>query len=123
MISNPVSFFTDGYTERKFTHEGGDTLYHFCPHDNGLSNVFDTNIVFFANSEQHAMKVLQDMFEFVISCFKEHLNNKPSNSHITQKRMTRYATYLTALRKGKIRLEKAPTNQFYKVGWAENDTI
>lgn len=130
MISNPVTLFAGGGDSehlRRFTYKGGKYLYHFSPYDNGLSRSLECNIVFFANDEQHAFKVLERMFRFVVSCHRKQIRyykkNPADHSVLTDQSFKRFSGYLKALQEGKITITKAPTNQFYKVGWASNDTL
>lgn len=116
MISNPVKF---GYceSEKQFTYEGGKQLFHFSPHDNNLSTTMENNLIFFADDETHALKVLEKMFKFTI---KHAVEEKGVFSKGTSER---FSEYLTALRAGKLKVKPAPMNQFYEVGWASNDTV
>lgn len=123
MISNPVCPFINGFDTVPFVYEGGTTLYHFSPYDNNLSKHMHCNVIFLANSEAHAINVLKRMFEHIIECGEKYLQYKEDIYDITPRRIDRYRTFLRAANEGKIKLTIAPTNQFYKVGWAENDTV
>lgn len=131
MISNPISLFVDGNTRRRFVHEGGPNLWHFSPKANGLSSIMDCNIVFFAGDRLHALDVLKQMFEFVIECSevyaKQRRNSRQYSAESLRanaiKKIAKYQSWLEALEQGKIMIVIAPTDQFYKVGWADNDTI
>lgn len=133
MISNPCSWHVDGSNSKKFIHEGGTQLFHFSPRSNGLSNIMDMNVIFFANDEQHALNILKRMFEFGIECTIEYLNEKQVKqikAHTdalfieqAKGRSERLIKYYDALLAGNIKLETVPTNQFFVVGWADNDTI
>ncbi len=131
MISNPVDIFINGYVSRPFVYEGGDKLYHFCPQDNGLSRNMECNVIFFANNDAHAVDVLRRMFNFVIGCNNEYIGSKRTRTGFRDveylderdKQNAKLELWLAALNDGKIKLELAPTNQFYQVGWADNDTI
>lgn len=118
MISNPARFFINGNNDRQFTYEGGSTLFHWSPNLSGLSSSMESNVIFFANDEDHARDVLRRLFEFWI----EH--NELYVKSILPER-DRYSS-----RNGEIRvlrdylnIERAPTNQFYQVGWACNDNL
>ena len=135
MISNYCSFFINGGERVSFTYEGGSTLFHFCPHDNQLESHLVCNVIFFANDEQHALVVLKRMFEFRIKAFETYSQNNKEyiekygygfmqdheSSHNANVEMIK--EWLKALMEGKIKVTKAPMNQFYKVGWASNDTL
>lgn len=136
MISNPVSYFINGSTTREFTHEGGHTLYHFCPHDCGLSKNFEDNVVFFADSEVDALRVLKAAWEFGLARCAEYVEyqkayakkySKPRDDaeyHYDRRKHTidQLNKYLAALEAGQVKVSKAPVDQFYVVGWASNDT-
>lgn len=120
MISNPIKFFVTGSEQKSFEYEGGKILFHFSPYDNGLSNTFEDNVVFFANDEKHAINVFKRMLKFGIQCSRE---RGPGSSGYSSYRKKRFEAYIDALNSGKIKLTKAPMNQFYIVGWASNDTL
>ena len=131
MISNPASLFINGNEKDKFTYEGGTTLYHFSPHDNNLSNTMENNIIFFANNEEHAFDVLKRLCNFVINCEEKYLNHTTNKRQVhwrefsESSKMTakKFHGYLEAIEENKIKLELAPINQIYIVGWASNDHI
>lgn len=129
MITNPVRQFVTGNTERVFEYEGGTTLYHFSPYENGLSSIMNCNVVFFADNETHALDVLARMLQFMAEhCdqFAQYADSDPYR-HDTgeqyRKKAERYAVWREAVLAGGVQLALAPTNQFYKVGWAASDTI
>lgn len=113
MISNPCTWFINGNETESFTYEGGTKLYHFSPYDNGLSSTMECNIIFLANDEKHALDVLKRMLEFRIARLTKESGGNPGDAN----------EYLKALKDGRVKIYEAPSNQFYKVGWAENDTI
>ena len=131
MISNPCTFFVSGNAQEKFTYEGGTTLFHFSPNDNGISKYMENNLIFFANNEEHALEVLKQMFQFAISCKAKHLKCLSSEKSVhweefyerAKEEEQKFSSYIKLIEEGKIRLTKAPTNQFFIVGWASNDTI
>lgn len=122
MISNPASFFINGYEEKEFIYEGGTTLYHFSPIANKLSEHMDCNIIFFANDEKHALDVLQRMFKFALECISQYEQNKDATDRSVH-RKDKFQKFLKASEANKIKVSLAPTNQFFKVGWADNDTL
>jgi hypothetical protein len=69
-------------------------------------------MIFFANDMDHARIILKLMIEFVAN-----------SKHYQDYRgiQKRYKNYLENF--DKITITEAPTSQFYKVGWADNDTI
>jgi hypothetical protein len=90
----------------------------------------ECNIVFFADNENHAMAVLKRMFKFYIECCTEYKKELITNDdHIHKEeflsrnkiKLSQFKNYLDNI--GKIKLSLAPRNQFYVVGWADNDTI
>lgn len=123
MISNPCSWFINGSTGESFVYEGGTTLFHFCPNDNGLEKHMVANLIFFANDEKHALNVLERMFKFRIECAKKYseyaIKNQTYNLYSNAIKM--YKEWLAALENGKVKVTKAPLNQFYKVGWSSGD--
>lgn len=132
MISNPCKWWITSNKEKDFTYEGGSTLYHFSPCDNELSEYMDTNVIFLANDESHALDVLIRMFKFRIQQGTKYiLASENKASHHTheelreraERSMSKTFKYLQAAENGKIKITKAPANQFYKVGWADNDQI
>ena len=136
MICNPVSYFINGNSTREFTHEGGHTLYHFCPYDCGLSSSMEDNVVFFADSEQDALRVLKAAWEFGLAkCaeYEEYQKTRERKYKLvtvaeetilerTKHTVDKLHRYLHALQVGRVKVTKAPVNQFYVVGWAGNDT-
>jgi len=131
MISNPVKHFISSQREESFTHEGGSTLYHFSPHDNNLTQSMSCNVVFFANSEEHGLDILKRMLQFSIDCtakYMAHINETQGVhweefSERAENKLHEYKSYIDAINAGKVKLKLAPMNQFYKVGWADNDTM
>lgn len=131
MISNPVTQYAGVGNRREFTYEGGTKLFHFSPHDNKLSETLENNVVFFANDEEHALDVLERMFTFMMECAlgeeESYTNKRVAHAKEFQtsagRRYVKFEGYLKALKKGKLKVSEAPTNQFYKVGWASNDTL
>ena len=128
MISNPARFFINGSEDRQFTHEGGAKLFHWSPYESDLSNSMESNVVFFADSMDHARDVLRRMFEFWIECDELYLASKKNERYDHHGFMDARRTEITTLRfflknLSKMSITEAPTNQFYKVGWACNDGL
>lgn len=132
MISNPVNFYLNSATDRDavFTYEGGTKLYHFSPYDNNLSNSLENNVIFFANDEKHAKDILLRMFKFVVDIqvlkasnhkIKKYDPHSLEFSELATKTAKRFQEYIDKL--DLIKVTEAPMNQFYKVGWACNDTL
>lgn len=122
MISNPCSWFATGGNSEdivEFIYEGGTYLYHFSPHDNGLSGTMETNIVFFANDEEHARDVFRRMLLCRLDCEEKFLKAEGSSHH--RYGVSKAEGYLACI--DDIKFTLAPVNQFYVVGWACNDTI
>jgi hypothetical protein len=114
-ITNPASVYTGkGKTRfKKFTFEPGTKLYHFSPHDSGIpgyERYMSLNIVFLANSKKHAEKILVDLCRWYIDNQYKNPTGTDNPEHI-----------LAHIDKWKI--VPAPTNQFYKATWADNDTL
>ena len=120
-ISNPVANIT---TRRlKYTYEPkGDKLWHFSPNQCGLSNSMEMNIMFFSGSGKEALEDVHKMLLFMLETPKRastfsHPDIVRRNSYETE-----YVENLIA-NKDKWIVTLVPRNQFFKVGWASNDTI
>lgn len=142
MISNPCNWFKTGggfNDQVKFTYEGGKYLYHFdCSggvknevRSGWTGNWMQVNVVFFADSEEHARDVFKRMLEFrmeTASVYHAHKAGKKNpGEHDADFARLASETYRRCEEwLGKINeavFTRAPTNQFYTVGWADNDTI
>lgn len=122
MLSNPVTVFVSGNEQKYFKYEGGEKLWHFSPRQCGLSTTMNTNVVFFADDGKHALDVLTRMFQFMIDGYS--VKYKSQNIKMDERR-DRNLSYMEKIlsNKDKWIITLAPTDQFYKVGWASNDTI
>jgi hypothetical protein len=118
----------------EFTYEGGSSLFHFSPRANGLSSYMDCNVAFFADDETHALDILRRMFQFVVDCNiayngryneadRETYTNLASRLRENDAIISKFNEWIKALDAGTVKVELAPINQFFKVGWADNDTI
>ena len=118
MISNPIN-----YNQQPFTYEGGKTLYHISPSDSnieGYENWRAFNLVFFANDKKHARDVLNRMLKHAKKCLTIQKKNAEQTVYsIYSNKLKQIDHLLKNIDKFKIVL--AHTNQFYKVGWADND--
>lgn len=140
MISNPCKWFGAGgnYDDQEaFTYEGGARLYHFdCsgPRDKvrtgWTDNWIPVNVVFFANSEEHARDVFKRMLKFRIETLIKHskrITDNPSRANAvrylrdTDSWYHRCRQWLRDIDDAIFTL--APMDQFYEVGWAYNTTI
>lgn len=129
MISNPCCWYINGNETRQFTYEGGDKLYHFSSVDSGINSHYTVNVVFFAISEEHALFVLIRMLKFALDIrtrygerkYLEHTHEELLSRN--DQRIKAIQEVLEYLNAGKGKITLAPTNQFFKVGWAYNDTI
>lgn len=129
-ISNPVQIFINGSEREYFTYEGGSTLYHFSPNDCYLSTGMDFNIMFPANSEEHALDVLKRLFDFLVEKQSQYLRYRTSRN-MTDAELDDYADYdlkrfkkyQQGLKDGKVKVSLAPTNQVFVVGWASHDNV
>lgn len=127
-ISNPSRSFINGSETVDFTYEGGSTLYHFSPRDNGLSNSMEFNTMFLANSEEHALEVLGRLFDFLIKTGSDYMRYAKGNQYTDEEiienadyRLRKVLEYQKVLKEGKIKVSLVPINQFFKVSWADND--
>lgn len=80
------------------------------------SNTAVPSILFFAQSDQHARGVL---FEMVMYYISEHANNQYCQHTVMKFKEIKQAM----INNPKWTPPPAPTNQFYKVGWADNDVF
>lgn len=135
MISNPATFFIDNSNEREFTYEGGTKLFNWSPYDSGLSKSMESNVVFFANDVDHARDILRRLFQFWVECNDLYLQSQLKSDKRKRVAVNDYHG-LSAARAAETKTLKyylsridqmvfteAPTNQFYKVGWACNDNL
>ena len=117
MIAN-VGFlkYENGETIR-YTHAGGVHLYHFDATACGLIepryNV--TNVVFFANSEKHALQVLKDYFN---ACKNIGLLDRDDHCGF---RPSIIKHYLDNFDKVKVSLVDPKNSGFMSVAWAGNE--
>lgn len=127
--SNPCKWFGNGgsYTDQElFTYEGGKHLYYFAPGKEIDKKVFDhwipLSLVFFADDVNHAKDVIERMLKFRIDVNKRHDDYL---GHSDYSRSTGGVNLPQILldNKDKWIIDLAPINQFYTVGWADNDTI
>lgn len=127
MISNPARFFVNGSDEREFTYEGGTKLFHWSPYESGLSKSMESNVIFFANDVDHARNVLSRLFKFWLECNEEYVRSKDTKNDyhgLAASRQTESETLCYFIENlEKMTISEAPTNQFYKVGWACNDDL
>lgn len=130
MISNPITGITydeDGRpTYVEYTHQKAFSkkAFNFQPADCGLSVTREANLLFFALNEKHALERLKRMLEWYLK------NNQPEpNSSINHE----YSEYwrINRVKKvqhwldnwHKVKVVEVPLDQFFKVGWAGNDTL
>ncbi len=136
MISNPARVFVTGNETKEFTYEGGEKLFHFSPMDCGLSDYRNWNVVFFANDEEHALDVLKRVLVFHIGCTEEfdrseaerdkkygYSRHREYYNNVHKNQIATCRKYLDAIKDGKVHASLAPTDQFYKIGWACNDNL
>lgn len=137
MISNPCKWFINGNREAEFKYEGGKYLYHFC--SAGKRNKVDTgwtdnyvrvNVIFFADSVEHARDVFKRMLETRLTAGEKYVNNpmgRITEAHAEEfkeqvdRECKDVREWLTKIDEAIFTL--APTNQLYVIGWADNDTI
>ena len=126
MISNPINPFINGSESIPFTYEGGTKLFHFCPRKNGSTN-YSENVIFFANDLEHAQDVFKRMIEHLFECSKSYktFKNTPDEylNSVRGDELNNCKLLLEKIKNQELILEEAPVNQFYKVGWAGNDTV
>lgn len=135
MISNPATFFIDGSNRREFTYEGGKRLFNWSPYGSGLSKSMESNVVFFANDVDHARDILRRLFEFWVECNDLYIQSQQKSDKRKRIAVSDYhglsaarAAETGALRHYLSKMDQmvfteVPTNQFFKVGWACNDSL
>ena len=94
MISNPVTFFINDEETRSFTYEGGSRLFHWSPYESGLSESMESNVVFFANGEDHARDVLRRMFGFWVERNDLYRNSTRDNHSVNLAETRRLKSFL-----------------------------
>lgn len=117
-MNNPARFFINGSKKREFTYEGGRYLYLFSPCDNKLSDSAEREILFFANSERHALDVLRRLFKFALRCYATYERYASKSGHegtqwLGNSAVADFGGYLKALEAGTIKVSRAPRNQVY----------
>lgn len=121
--SNPCKWYV-GIDPIIFVHEGGSTLFHFAPgkevHDS-LTCWIPINLIFFANNKEHAAEIIERMLKFRILLNKKQKEEFGRDYSIGES--TLQLPQLLLDNKDKWIINEACTYQFYKVGWADNDTI
>ena len=117
MISNPIQggYFCPAekrmmYLKYKYNPIFSKKAYNFQPADCGLSSSREANLLFFAMTETHALKRLKLMFEWYLENNLSRENRRKQVQH-----------WLDNF--DKIHVVEVPLNQFFLVGWAENDTL
>lgn len=127
MISNPVRYLVTGSNTEKFTYEGGENLFHFSPYDNGLSKTLEDNVVFFAQSPEHALDVLKRAFEFGIEKMQKFLSyariNQMTVDSSYKRRIEKLEGYIRAIERDEVIVSSVNDNQFFKVSHGGNDTV
>lgn len=139
MISNPCSWFATGGSredERQFTYEGGTHLYHFdCSGDKPdairtgwTGNWIPVNVIFFANSVEHARDVFKRMLEFRLETLVQNMQYYKGNITAAEHFLAIADSWYRRCKEWLTRIDEAvftlaPTNQFFKVNWACNDLI
>jgi len=120
-ISNPVVNIAN--RRLKYTHEPkGDRLWHFSPNQCGLSNSMEMNIMFFSGNGKEALEDVHKMLLFMVEPPERDIAF--SHPELVQRNSweTEYVENLIA-NKDKWIVTLVPKNQFFKVGWASNDTV
>lgn len=123
MYSNPCSWNNWGSGKDAFTHEGGSNLYYFQPSvevDNTFKSWVPISLLFTANDKKHAADIIERMLIFRQAILdKEEVNP----NYTTSKDYAPDLIRILLNNKDKWVIYEANKGQFYKVGWADNDTI
>lgn len=131
MISNPVQgtiYNEDGsheYVQHKYQKVFSKKAFNFQPKDCGLSDTREANLLFFALNQTHALGRLKRMLEWYLA----NNQNDPrgvsgSNEHTEywkQQRQSKVKHWLENW--DKVKVVEVPLDQFFIIGWADNDTI
>lgn len=128
-ISNPCKWFISGNDQIEFKHGGGSTPYHFCSVDSGFTTHYAINVLFFADNPAHAKVVLLAMLAKNVEAADKYIKRLlPAKDRRVKEFRQRYE-YRAKLAleiinaPEKIIITEAPRDQFYTIGWADNDTI
>lgn len=126
--SNPARYFVNPSEEEEFRYEPGDTPFYVIarkPH------YIPVSVMVFAYNRGHVLEILEQLIEFRRFCLNKYVEfdtNHPTDYGFTHS--SRHAQHLKLLedalrgRKGYILdIGEAKTNQLYKIGWADNDTV
>ncbi|WGH24439.1 hypothetical protein EAb13_CDS0021 [Acinetobacter phage EAb13] len=126
MISNPVTGnkLSTG-EEIKFTYVNqrpeAIKAWNFQPHDCGLSNHMEANLLFFASDQHLALRRLKEMLEWYVNNNSETMRSYTDAWTRPNWRRAKVQSWLDNWEK--VKVVEVPMNQFFKVGWAANDTI
>lgn len=132
MISNPIQgtiYDKDGcpqYVKFTYSKAFAKKAFNFQPADCGLSSSREANLLFFALNEKHALKRLKKMLEW-------YLENNPDDPRLEFKPHELVTQGRTRLKRkyakhwldnwDKVKVVEVSLDQFFKVGWADNDTM
>ena len=131
--SNPVNYFTDGNTKALFTFKPRKNPILFYVQVRTSSHI-PISVVIPATDLEDAKNLLIKAMKFRIKCGNKYLNNiNYDRMHATEYKkreinlINQSKTIINCIN-GKddhyeIIIEKVNYNQFFKVGWASNDTI
>lgn len=128
-VSNPCSFYTTSWSAKGFEYEGGSKLYHFSAHNAGMTTHHGINLIFSANSQEHAFDVFKRMLQFARDCAIKYGSSRAMDSvqdNISfHKRMELEVAKIDNMAKElkPWMMVETPNTQFFTVGWASNDTI
>lgn len=132
--SNPASWHINGMDSSGFTYpvENPDDIRPFwivCQHSWSIT----MSALVFAISEEHANEIFQNMVRHAIDCGRQY---DDADKGIMRQReielKNRWHQYLDMSERGVfnafeddccLSIKPAPVNQFYKIGWACNDTF
>lgn len=129
MFNNPAKCFINGSDSVSFTYTPtGSTPWNWQPADCGLTPYRELNAMVFADTEEHALKVIEEMLMFMITKKTEYIKYRaaiPSDgndlSAVVEERISTLRYYLD--NKDKWVIAEMPTNQAYNIAWAGNDTF
>ena len=149
--SNPCNWFVNGSKEEQFTHPHlmGAKPFYVNVYGKGKSGGgwIPISILVFADCEDNVKMLLRNAIDSRIEClkkYKAHYGNKEYKTMTDDELLdadesrVAFAVKVKKLLDGEEIIEKtkngneyryyltivkAPTNQFYKVGWASNDII
>ena len=120
MTPNPIRTYVEGHELKEFTYSPGLYPFNFMPLDCGLSDFAESNILLWADDAYHATQLVIEMLRWFLD-----QNHDTQGSPCLETRLTSRLQRVQHWYDNKhlIKCVPAPTNQMYKISWADNDTF